>query len=67
MLYPVRILDSRGNIREVVSSRQLNKLHWKKFDLMVSGEFAIGQKEAAEKTNTRNHEYDNETLGPDPG
>ncbi|QPJ61284.1 MAG: hypothetical protein G3M70_05025 [Candidatus Nitronauta litoralis] len=66
MIYPVRILDAGGNLRQVVSSRQLSNLHWKKFDQTVTREFSIGQKKGEDKTNSRFPDSDDETLDPDP-
>ena len=66
MIYPVRILDAGGNLRQVVSSRQLSNLHWRKFGQMVGGEFSIGQKNREEEKTSPEPDSDDETLGPDP-
>ncbi len=66
MFFPVRILDAGGNLRQVVSSRQLSQLHWKKFDQLVGSGLFTSQKIPAEQINTGEAEGDDATLGPDP-
>lgn len=66
MIYPVRILDAGGNLRQVVSSRQLSHLHWRKFDQMVGGEFSTGQKNREEEKTSPEPDSDDETLDPGP-
>ncbi len=66
MLYPVRILDAGGNLRQVVSSRQLSNLHWRKFDQTVTGEFSTAQKNREDNTSSQLPDSDDETLDPDP-
>ena len=64
MLYPVRILDARGNLRKLVSSKEVSQLHWEKFERMMAGEFSIGNRkhsgQGAQKIDDL--EYDEETL-----
>ncbi len=64
MLYPVRILDARGNLRKLVSSQQLSQLHWKKFEQMVGGDFSIGNRNRSDQGDIDSDEtdYDEESL-----
>lgn len=66
MIYPVRILDAGGNLRQVVSSRQLSNLHWRKFDQTVTSEFSPAQKNREDNTSSQLPDSDDETLDPDP-
>lgn len=63
MLHPVRILDARGNLRRLVSSKELSQLHWKNFERMVAGDTSIGNRKNSNQGDSGNAtDYDEETL-----
>lgn len=38
MFYPVRVLDRKGNVKKVLSSKELSKLYWHDFENHLHGQ-----------------------------
>lgn len=54
MFYPVRILDGRGKLKKVVSTKTLSHKYWRQFDEMLAGKMTIIRRQP----NARRPTYD---------